>query len=117
VTSRISLLYARPSSLYPTISLSYVLWQDFNGNSGDAPAARRYFKQRFVSLAQGAGRSEERKIYVQFVAPLYRIFNSYNPFSQYNNRNGHDDARGGNAFGSGVSTAILARAIFRVNGP
>jgi guanine nucleotide-binding protein subunit alpha len=37
---------------------------DFDGESGDAKAGRDYFKRRFAKLAQKAGRSKEREIYI-----------------------------------------------------
>jgi len=37
---------------------------DFDGESGDAKAGRQYFKKRFTRLAQKAGRSQEREVYV-----------------------------------------------------
>jgi guanine nucleotide-binding protein subunit alpha len=37
---------------------------DFDGESGDAKAGRDYFKRRFAKLAQRAGRSNEREIYI-----------------------------------------------------
>jgi guanine nucleotide-binding protein subunit alpha, other len=38
---------------------------DFDGEPGDARAGRSYFKKRFTRLAQKAGRSQEREVYVQ----------------------------------------------------
>ncbi|KAF8707058.1 hypothetical protein AX14_013708 [Amanita brunnescens Koide BX004] len=38
---------------------------DFEGESGDAKAGRDYFKKRFAKIAQKAGRSKEREIYIQ----------------------------------------------------
>jgi len=37
---------------------------DFEGESGDIRAGRDYFKRRFARLAQKAGRSKEREIYI-----------------------------------------------------
>jgi len=37
---------------------------DFDGESGDIRAGRDYFKRRFAKLAQKAGRSKEREIYI-----------------------------------------------------
>ncbi|KAF8798215.1 heterotrimeric G-protein alpha subunit, GPA2-like protein [Phlegmacium glaucopus] len=37
---------------------------DFDGESGDARAGREYFKRRFAKLAQKAGRSKDREIYI-----------------------------------------------------
>jgi len=37
---------------------------DYDGESGDARAGREYFKKRFARLAQKAGRSKEREIYI-----------------------------------------------------
>jgi len=37
---------------------------DFEGERGDAKAGRDYFRKRFSRLAQKAGRSKEREIYV-----------------------------------------------------
>jgi len=37
---------------------------DFEGESGDVRAGRDYFKRRFAKLAQKAGRSKEREIYI-----------------------------------------------------
>ncbi|KAF8060760.1 heterotrimeric G protein alpha subunit 4 [Lyophyllum atratum] len=37
---------------------------DFEGESGDIRAGRDYFKRRFAKLAQKAGRSKEREIYI-----------------------------------------------------
>ncbi|KAG5719551.1 Guanine nucleotide-binding protein alpha-2 subunit [Termitomyces sp. T112] len=37
---------------------------DFDGESGDVRAGREYFKRRFAKLAQKAGRSKEREIYI-----------------------------------------------------
>jgi len=39
--------------------------QDFDGEPGDIKAGRDYFKRRFARLAQKAGRSKEREIYIQ----------------------------------------------------
>ncbi|KAF4623682.1 hypothetical protein D9613_001396 [Agrocybe pediades] len=38
---------------------------DFDGEPGDAKAGREYFRKRFGRLAQKAGRSKEREIYIQ----------------------------------------------------
>jgi hypothetical protein len=38
--------------------------QDFDGASGDHKAGREYFKKRFGRLAQKAGRSKEREVYI-----------------------------------------------------
>ncbi|PPQ73266.1 hypothetical protein CVT26_015224 [Gymnopilus dilepis] len=38
---------------------------DFDGEPGDIRAGRDYFKRRFARLAQKAGRSKEREIYIQ----------------------------------------------------
>ncbi|KAG6828996.1 hypothetical protein H0H92_006068 [Tricholoma furcatifolium] len=38
--------------------------QDFDGEPGDVRAGREYFKRRFAKLAQKAGRSKEREIYI-----------------------------------------------------
>jgi len=37
---------------------------DFDGEAGDLKAGREYFKRRFARLAQKAGRSKEREIYI-----------------------------------------------------
>ncbi|KZV77441.1 heterotrimeric G protein alpha subunit 4 [Peniophora sp. CONT] len=37
---------------------------DYDGEAGDAAAGRDYFKKRFARLAQKAGRSKEREIYI-----------------------------------------------------
>jgi len=37
---------------------------DYDGEPGDAKAGREYFKRRFARLAQKAGRSKEREIYI-----------------------------------------------------
>ncbi|KAF5339343.1 hypothetical protein D9611_009809 [Ephemerocybe angulata] len=37
---------------------------DFDGESGDVRAGREYFKKRFAKLAQKAGRSKDREIYI-----------------------------------------------------
>jgi guanine nucleotide-binding protein subunit alpha len=37
---------------------------DYDGESGDVKAGRDYFKRRFARLAQKAGRSKEREIYI-----------------------------------------------------
>ena len=37
---------------------------DFDGEPGDVRAGREYFKRRFAKLAQKAGRSKEREIYI-----------------------------------------------------
>ncbi|KAH7925703.1 guanine nucleotide binding protein, alpha subunit [Leucogyrophana mollusca] len=37
---------------------------DFEGEPGNAKVGREYFKKRFIKLAQKAGRSKEREIYV-----------------------------------------------------
>jgi len=37
---------------------------DFDGEQGDAKAGRDYFKKRFARIAQKAGRSKEREIYI-----------------------------------------------------
>lgn len=42
-------------------------FQDFEGEAGDAKAGRDYFRRRFSRLAQKAGRSKEREIYIQYV--------------------------------------------------
>lgn len=42
-------------------------FQDYEGEPGDAKAGRDYFRKRFARLAQKAGRSKEREIYVQYV--------------------------------------------------
>jgi hypothetical protein len=44
--------------------------QDFDGEPRDINAGRDYFKKRFARLAQKAGRSKEREIYIQSVAFL-----------------------------------------------
>ena len=41
--------------------------QDYDGEAGDIKAGRDYFKKRFARLAQKAGRSKEREIYIQYV--------------------------------------------------
>ncbi|KAF5346257.1 hypothetical protein D9756_004418 [Leucocoprinus leucothites] len=38
---------------------------DYDGEPGDIRAGRDYFKRRFAKLAQKAGRSKEREIYIQ----------------------------------------------------
>jgi guanine nucleotide-binding protein subunit alpha len=43
------------------------LLQDFDGEPRDANSGRDYFKKRFARLAQKAGRSKEREIYIQSV--------------------------------------------------
>jgi hypothetical protein len=47
--------------------LSGQFLQDYEGAPGDVAAGRDYFKKRFGRLAQKAGRSKEREIYIQFV--------------------------------------------------
>lgn len=37
---------------------------DFEGEAGDVKAGKEYFKRRFAKLAQKAGRSKEREIYI-----------------------------------------------------
>ncbi|KAI9509878.1 guanine nucleotide-binding protein alpha-2 subunit [Russula earlei] len=37
---------------------------DFDGEAGDANSGREYFKKRFARLAQKAGRSKDREIYI-----------------------------------------------------
>jgi hypothetical protein len=41
--------------------------QDYDGEAREATAGREYFKKRFARLAQKAGRSKEREIYIQSV--------------------------------------------------
>jgi guanine nucleotide-binding protein subunit alpha, other len=41
---------------------------DFEGEPGDVAAGRDYFKKRFARLAQKAGRSKEREVYIQLVS-------------------------------------------------
>ncbi|KAG6865042.1 hypothetical protein C0991_005535 [Blastosporella zonata] len=41
---------------------------DFEGEAGDIRAGRDYFKRRFAKLAQKAGRSKDREIYIQYVS-------------------------------------------------
>jgi len=53
------------SSLATSRDLSQL--QDFEGEPGDIRAGRDYFKRRFAKLAQKAGRSKEREIYIQYV--------------------------------------------------
>jgi hypothetical protein len=53
-------------SIFETVSEIYPI-QDFDGEPRDANAGRDYFKKRFARLAQKAGRSKEREIYIQFV--------------------------------------------------
>jgi guanine nucleotide-binding protein subunit alpha len=43
----------------------WATFQDFEGEVGDAKAGRDYFKKRFAKIAQKAGRSKEREIYIQ----------------------------------------------------
>jgi hypothetical protein len=38
--------------------------QDYDGKPGDSDAGRDYFKKRFARLAQKAGRSKEREVYI-----------------------------------------------------
>ena len=40
---------------------------DFDGAPGDVFAGRDYFKKWFARLAQKAGRSKERELYIQYV--------------------------------------------------
>ena len=49
-------------------------FQDFEGEAGDAKAGRDYFRKRFSRLAQKAGRSKEREIYIQCVSMLVRYW-------------------------------------------
>lgn len=51
---------------FETVFETYPI-QDFDGEPRDANAGRDYFKKRFARLAQKAGRSKEREIYIQFV--------------------------------------------------
>jgi hypothetical protein len=53
-------------------------FQDFEGEAGDAKAGRDYFRKRFSRLAQKAGRSKEREIYIQYVRLRARL-----PFLSY----------------------------------
>ncbi|KAG8220199.1 guanine nucleotide binding protein, alpha subunit [Butyriboletus roseoflavus] len=46
---------------------------DYEGEPGDAKAGRDYFRKRFARLAQKAGRSKEREIYVQCVRMRVRM--------------------------------------------
>lgn len=48
-------------------------FQDFEGERGDAKAGRDYFRKRFSRLAQKAGRSKEREIYIQYVRMRVRL--------------------------------------------
>jgi guanine nucleotide-binding protein subunit alpha len=41
--------------------------QDFDGEPREATPGREYFKKRFARLAQKAGRSKDREIYIQSV--------------------------------------------------
>jgi len=54
-----------------SVSLSFLMLvrsiQDFDGEARDATSGREYFKKRFARLAQKAGRSKEREIYIQSV--------------------------------------------------
>jgi hypothetical protein len=45
----------------------HVFLQEFEGGLGDAQAGREYFKQQFLQLARGAGRSEKQNLYMQYV--------------------------------------------------
>jgi len=47
--------------------------QDFDGEAGDLKAGREYFKRRFARLAQKAGRSKEREIYIQYAFFLFLV--------------------------------------------
>lgn len=49
--------------------------QDYEGPPANAREGREYFKRRFARLAQKAGRSKEREIYIQYV-PLVSRFGS-----------------------------------------
>ena len=44
------------------------IFQDYEGESGDAQAGCEYFKKRFARLAQKAN-AKEREIYIQCVIP------------------------------------------------
>lgn len=48
-------------------------FQDYEGEPGEAKAGRDYFRKRFSRLAQKAGRSKEREIYVQCVRVRFRL--------------------------------------------
>ena len=53
---------------YRVFSLTkLIVSQDYDGEPGDIRAGREYFKKRFARLAQKAGRSKEREIYIQCV--------------------------------------------------
>ena len=54
----------------PLSCLSIVHKKDYDGEPGDIRAGRDYFKRRFAKLAQKAGRSKEREIYIQCVPRL-----------------------------------------------
>jgi guanine nucleotide-binding protein subunit alpha len=43
---------------------------DYDGEPGDIRAGREYFKKRFARLAQKAGRSKEREIYIQYASEV-----------------------------------------------
>lgn len=73
-----------------------VIFQDYEGEPGDAKAGRDYFRKRFSRLAQKAGRSKEREIYVQCVKTACSLASSELPFCKCNNGNGYGDAEGGN---------------------
>lgn len=47
-----------------------VIIKDYDGESKDIVAGREYFKKRFARLAQKAGRSKEREIYIQYAIVL-----------------------------------------------
>lgn len=53
--------------------LTFLYQQDYDGESGDIKTGREYFKRRFARLAQKAGRSKEREIYIQYVFTVVDI--------------------------------------------
>jgi guanine nucleotide-binding protein subunit alpha len=54
-------------------SLRFIWAQDFDGEPQDPNSGREYFKKRFARLAQKAGRSKEREIYIQSVASFLLV--------------------------------------------
>lgn len=69
--------YIRTSRTFsPYVSLHFIMtstheFQDYEGEAKDVKAGRDYFRKRFSRLAQKAGRSKDREIYVQYVFTSY----------------------------------------------
>ena len=56
-----------------TLILTFRALKDYEGESGDVRAGRDYFKRRFAKLAQKAGRSKEREIYIQYESFFFHV--------------------------------------------